>query len=157
MCRCKKKKGWLTSGSPSPTLEHSTFSLFKRFSSKLWFLFDACPVSRNKHYQDRYSLGLKKPSSKSNHKRQARSAQECRAQLTFFPRQARGPVERFRMEERSILSGCRLIITGTERKECIFLSIFHKTFRFERVRVFPITSYRNQGENWSKLPPPKKT
>ena len=125
----------------TPTIQHSILSLFKCLSNKLGVLLDGYLISRNDHCQDGYSLSLEKPFKEVKYLVKTIYTKMVRMEtLThFLPRQARGPVEWVKIKG-LFTPTVNLLLTSTERQECIFWPIFQKTFRFESVGIFPITS-----------------
>lgn len=103
------------------TLQYSSFSLFKRLSHKLWFLFDRYSVSRNEHCQDRYSLSLEKPVRRIKTSYLKKIDQSKHSLLTSVRDKHDGLLKW--LEYRPIDSACRLL-TSTERQKRIFWPIF---------------------------------
>ena len=139
---------------PVPTLQHSGFPLFKRFTNKLRFVLDGYLVMRNEHSQSCYCLSFGK---------------------SFFLKKAGREIDQYELEKPSmrfrtnnllpsetsaraywIVRRVTLwktplpILTSTEQYESIPWPIFQEACRFEGMRVFPITSYRKNGEKQSK-------
>jgi hypothetical protein len=84
----------------SLTLQHSILSLFKCFSNELGFLLDGYLISRNEHRQDGYSLSLEKPFKEEKYYfDQILKDGKNESTTHFLPRQARGPVERVKIEK----------------------------------------------------------